>query len=28
MAAVGYVWVGDPDQGRGLLPAPRKEQAR
>jgi len=23
MAAVGYVWVGDPDQGRGLLPALR-----
>jgi FAD/FMN-containing dehydrogenase len=24
MAAVGYVWVGDPDQGRGLLPALRE----
>jgi FAD/FMN-containing dehydrogenase len=24
MAAVGYVWVGDPDQGRGLLPALRQ----
>jgi FAD/FMN-containing dehydrogenase len=23
MAAVGYVWVGDPDQGLGLLPALR-----
>jgi hypothetical protein len=23
MAAVGYVWVGDPDQGRRLLPALR-----
>jgi FAD/FMN-containing dehydrogenase len=23
MAALGYVWVGDPDQGRGLLPALR-----
>jgi FAD/FMN-containing dehydrogenase len=23
MAAVGYVWVGDPDQGRALLPALR-----
>jgi FAD/FMN-containing dehydrogenase len=23
MASVGYVWVGDPDQGRGLLPALR-----
>jgi FAD/FMN-containing dehydrogenase len=21
MASVGYVWVGDPDEGRGLLPA-------
>jgi FAD/FMN-containing dehydrogenase len=24
MAAVGYVWVGDPDQGRELLPALRE----
>jgi FAD/FMN-containing dehydrogenase len=24
MASVGYVWVGDPDQGRGLLPALRE----
>jgi hypothetical protein len=23
MASVGYVWVGDPDQGRGLLAALR-----
>jgi FAD/FMN-containing dehydrogenase len=23
LASVGYVWVGDPDQGRGLLPALR-----
>jgi FAD/FMN-containing dehydrogenase len=25
LASVGYVWVGDPDQGRGLLPALRDE---
>jgi FAD/FMN-containing dehydrogenase len=25
MASVGYVWVGDVDQGRGLLPALRNE---
>jgi FAD/FMN-containing dehydrogenase len=24
LASVGYVWVGDPDQGRGLLPALRQ----
>jgi FAD/FMN-containing dehydrogenase len=25
LASVGYVWVGDPDQGRQLLPALREE---
>jgi FAD/FMN-containing dehydrogenase len=25
LASVGYVWVGDPDRGRGLLPALRNE---